>query len=314
MMRRDSGSHAAFGRCFESASLALVCLLAMAPAGAQEEGATFRFAPPDGTSCVETGETTQVLDFGQGRTSTTRTEMTVRHSFRKLPDGHSVTATMIGAQVLGPAEGGRQLTLDALKGVPITYKIDQAGRLVEVSGLDDVGRRVRETLPPEAAAILGDAFSKETMIASAEADWERSILNLKDRPADLGSAWLATEHPLLPTGELVEYYVALKVTGKQTMDEKNCLRVEFRYASDPAELRAFLGTQHESLLSGKKPFRGKARVSGRGHRIVDPATLLPYQQKIERVIETTIAVPSRGHMPVTIRQDKAYRYSYEPAD
>ncbi len=104
------------------------------------------------------------------------------------------------------------------------------------------------------------------------------------------------------------------MTGEQAVGGRECVRVEFKYASDPVEVRGFLGHEHESLLSGKKPFRGGARVSGRGHRIVDAATLLPYGQKIERVIETTIAVPSRGHMPVTIRQDKTYWYSYQPAD
>jgi hypothetical protein len=286
----------------------------MAQAGAQEEGATFRFEPPDGTRYVVTSNTTQVLDFGQGRTTSTRSEFNVRYSFRKLPDGYSVTSRALGGVVEGPGAEGKQFMVEVLKGASLTYKIDDAGRLVGVSGIEEVGRRLRETLPPEALAAAGDAFSEESMIATARADWEGEVLNYKDRSSTPGSVWLATEHYLLPTSDMVEFHVALKVTGEQIVGGKECVRVEFKYASDPVELRGFLGTEHESLLSGKKSFRGGARMSGRGHRIVDPRTLLSYGQKIERVIETTIAVPSRGHMPVSIRQDETYWYSHQPAD
>jgi hypothetical protein len=285
--------------------------VAAAPAGAHENGATFRFDPPDGTRYVLTSSGTQVLDFGEGRATSTQSESNTLYSFHRLADGHSVTFGVPGGEAEGPGAAGKQLTTEPLKGASLTYKIDDAWRLVDVSGIEEIGRRARETLAPEALAMVGGVFSKETISATAQADWEREVLNYKDRSATPGSVWLATEHYPLPSGDMVEFHVALKVTGEQTVDGRNCVRVEFKYASDPVELRGFLGPEHESLLSGKKPFGGGARVSGRGHRIVDPATLLPYGQKVERVIETTIEVPSRGHVPVTIRQDRTYWYSYQ---
>ncbi len=313
MARHASGSPAVLRRCVASPLGALLCLLAAAAVGAGENEGTFQFAPPDGTRYVETVDTTQVLDFGQGRTTSTRSQLSAQCSYRKLPDGYSVTSRMLAGQVEGPGQEGKQLMMEALKGVSLVYKIDATGRLVDVSGIEALETQLRETLPPEALALVGDVFSKENTMAMAQADWESHVLNYKGRSATPGSVWLATEHYPLPTGHMAEFHVAYKVTGEQTVDGRECARVEFRYASDPVELKGFVGSENESLLSGKAPSPGAGRVSGRGHRIVDPATLLPYGQKIERTIETTIAVPSQGDMAVTIRQDKKYWYSYQPA-
>jgi hypothetical protein len=298
-------------RLVVSAAALLACGLLPPALAAQEEQRTFRFAPPDATSYIETVSTVQVLDFGGGRTSATKSELEIERRVARTADGYTLTEMVTGGSSETSLQEVDQAVLAAMKGKPVTYIVEADGRLVDVTGTEAVLEAVRKALPPEIAAIAAKAFTKEAMLAAARADWGARTEGLIGRSAAPGSAWMVTDSYLLPNGDLVEHYTALKVAGTETAGGREWVRLEYRLGRDPDEFRDFLGESYVSAAAGKQALAGSVTVSGGGYRLVDPATLLCYGEELERKFgNVTMSAPGVGEIVISLRQTKSYRYDY----
>jgi len=300
-----------FGRVCLAGVLAICAVAASAAAG---EGASpvFRFDPPDGTSYVESVDTRQALDFGEGRTSARQSELRTQVTVAKETTGYSVTSTLVSGGTSSALEEADNAALKALEGVPLTYHIDGETRIASVSGIKEAMDQVRAALPASVAAIVAKALTDEAVLATARADWDRRVLNFAGRPAGVGDTWLATEKFPLPSGDVVEFYSAMRVTKQEQAGGRDCVRVEYSYSRDPRDLRDALGDSADSLLARKEPFAGASKVSGNGYRVVDPETLLCYGEELEREVKTILPLPDGESLPVTIQQTKTYTYEYAP--
>ena len=293
------------------AGVLAICAVAASAAAGEEASPVFRFEPPDGTSYVESVDTTQVLDFGEGRTSARQSELRTQVTVEKETAGYSINSTLVSGGTTSALEEADNAALKALEGVPLTYHIDGEARIASVSGIREATDKVRAALPANVAAIVSKALTEEAVLATSRADWDRRVLNFIGRPAGVGDAWVATEKFPLPSGEVVEFYSAMRVAESEQVGGRDCVRVEYRYSRDPRALRGALGDSADSLLSGKEPFADTSAVSGSGYRVVDPETLLCYGEELEREVNTTLPLPDGESLDVTIHQTKAYRYQYE---
>jgi len=300
-----------FGRVCLAGVLA-ICALAASAAAGEEASPVFRFDPPDGASYVESVDTTQVLDFGEGRTSARQSELRTQVTIGKETTGYSITSTLVSGGTTSALEEADNAALKALEGVPLTYHIDGEARIASVSGIRQATDKVRAALPDSVAAIVSKALTDEAVLATARADWDRRVLNFVGRPARVGDAWLATEKFPLPSGEVVEFYSAMRVTKREQAGGRDCVRVEYSYSRDPRTLRGALGDSADSLLAGKEPFASASKVSGSGYRVIDPETLLCYGEELEREVTTILPLPDGESLDVTIRQTKTYAYEYAP--
>ena len=299
-----------FGRVCLAGVLA-ICAVAASAAAGEDASPVFRFDPPDGTRYVESVDTTQVLDFGEGRTSARQSELRTQVTIEKEAAGYSATSTLVWGATTSALEEADNAALKALEGVPLTYHIDGEGRIASVSGIKEATDKVRAALPDNVAAIVSRALTEKAVLAAARADWDRRVLNFVGRPAGVGDAWLATEKFPLPSGEVVEFYSAMRVTKQEQVGGRDCVRVEYSYSRDPRALRGALGDSADSLLAGKEPFADTSKVSGNGYRVVDPETLLCYGEELERELKTTLPLPDGESLPVTIHQTNTYRYQYD---
>ncbi|HUU55631.1 MAG TPA: hypothetical protein VMY87_11995 [Armatimonadota bacterium] len=301
-------------RCFRGwlVCLAGVLVVGIGPAAAAQDSApTFRFDPPDGTRYVESVDTTQVLDFGEGRTSARRSELRTEVAMEKEATGYRITSTLVSGGTTSALEEADNAALKALEGVPLTYSIDGEARIASVSGIRQATDKVRAALPATIAAIVSKALTEEAVLATAQADWDRRVLNFVGRPAGVGEVWVAREKFPVPSGEVVGFYSAMRVAKQEQVGGRDCVRVEYSYSRDPRALRDFLGDAGEAALAGRERFPGSSEVSGKGYRLLDPATLLCYGEELEREVKTTLTTPEGESFPVTIRQTKSYRYEYE---
>jgi hypothetical protein len=298
-------------RLVGSVAALLVCGLLHPALAAQEEQRTFRFAPPDGTSYIETVSTLQVLDFGGGRTGATKSELQIERRIARSATGYSFTeAVTVGTSVSAHQEID-QAILAAVRGKLVTYSVDSSGHLLDVTGTEPLIEAIRKALPADAAALAAKAFTKEALLAAARAEWEVRVEDLIGRSAAPGSAWVVEDSYLLVNGDLVAYYTAMKVAGAETIAGHDCVRIEYRSGCDPDQFREFLGESYASATAGKHALPGDVMVSGSGSRLVDPMTLLCYGEELDRRFDSVIVtIPDRGEMPISLRQTKSYRYDY----
>jgi hypothetical protein len=298
-------------RLVGSLAALLVCGLLPPALAAQEEQRAFRFAPPDATSYIETVSTVQVLDFGAGRTSATRSELQLEGRIARIASGYALTETVTGGTSVSAHQEMDQAILAAMKGKLLTYTVDSSGHLLDVTGMEPLVEAIRKALPADVAELAAMAFAKDALLAAARAEWGARIEGLIGRSAAPGSAWLVDDSYLLPNGDLAAYYTAMKVVAVESVAGHDCVRIEYRSGCDPDQFRQFLGETYAAATAGKHALPGNVVVSGSGSRLVDPMTLLCYGEELDRRFDNVIVtIPDRGEIPISIRQTKSYRYSY----
>lgn len=278
---------------------------------AQDKQRVFQFAPPDGTVFTESIATAQTTEVADGRSGATTSELILERRVARTKTGYEVVETVTGGSSRSSHQELDRQMLAALKGKRLTYLVDVNGHLTDLIGTEEVLEELRRTAPADVAAMVANAFTKEKMLAAARAEWRTRVENYLGHSAATGSGWLARDSYLLPNGELVDYYTAVKVLGTETTGGRECVRVEYRLGRDPKAFEDFLGESYAAAVAGRQALASVVTVSGGGHRLLDPATLLCYGEELERTFgNLTMTMPEVGAMLITVRQTKTYRYDY----
>lgn len=298
-------------------SLCLLLLLAAGPLRAQAEKkiekkaeeVTFRFAPPHGTTCVQTVVTTKATEVG-GKKQTEVARSKARLRFDKSADGYTLTATPVSASVERDGQAVQNPVLDVLNGLVLTYRIDAEGNLVSVQGYEDVMERFRKALPPEAVQAVSQVISADLLVAKEKAEWAGRIGDFVGATLELGSSWTAEAPFALPTGEQVQFYTRTELAEKVKCGERDCVRIRFRYDSDASAVGAKVEQMVKDIAKGaggENPGLqlGKMTITGGGERVLDPATMLVYSETMERTLRMESA---QG--PVIRTEKKEYSFEY----
>jgi hypothetical protein len=314
MRERSRLLHLLLTACLCTVSVALVFWAGSVSLAAGQQAPTFRFNPPDGTTCLETITGTQTLDFGEGRAITRETELRQQMAVKRTPKGYEITNECVSVRTQnssGKRDDLQERLMDLFRGAPLTYEVDQGGGLVNVAGLDVIAQRAKALFPPEVLAMAGKRLDKEALLARERADWNDSATKLIGRRAAVGEAWVEVEEWLAPCDEVVKYYVANKIVGQARVGRRECVQVRMQFNTDLQKLREFLGDQAGTALSQIAPLGPGPSVEGGGQATVDPQTLLWYAASSRREVKAHVTVPGQGTIPVTIRETKRSQYNYE---
>lgn len=291
--------------------LALTFLLLPVLAWSDAESVTFRFAPPDGTTFVQTLVTTKTTEIGsQKQTDATRSKVRLR--FEKKPQGYILTGTPLSMTLERNGQAVENPLLDVLSQTVITYRIDPQGNLVAVQGYGEFQDRLFKTLPPQAVQALSKVVNEEAMVAREKAEWAGRIGDFSGNTLELGSSWTSASPFDLPSGEQIRFYTRTDVVGKERCGARDCVRIRFRYDTDASalgavaqkmvrEVAAAAGAPRDSTEAVKV---GRMGLSGGGERLVDPATLLVHAETLER----TITMEGGA----TVRETREYSFEFEP--
>jgi hypothetical protein len=284
---------------------ALALLLPLAAWSA--ETVTFRFAPPDGTTFVQTLVTTKTLDAGAAgkRTDVQRSETRLR--FDKAGDGWTLTATPISMTMTRDGQAVQNPVLDALKDLVVTYRLDAQGNIVAIQGFGNVQEKLIKALPPEAAQAVAKLVTEEAMVAKEKAEWAGRISDFTGESFELGSSWTSEVPFALPTGEEILYYTRTEIAEKARCGDRDCVRIRFRYDTDASAIGAKVG---ESMSEVSKGVGGpevqikKTTITGGGERLIDPATMLIHSETLER----TMNMEGMG----VSTEKREYTFEYQP--
>lgn len=292
-------------RC-PAALFAVILLLPLAAWSA--ESVTFRFAPPDGTTFVQTLVTTKTLDAGVTgkRTDVQRSETRLR--FDKTGDGWTLTATPISMTMTRDGQAVQNPVLEAMLGSVITYRLDAQGNIVAIRGFGEVQERLLKALPPEAAQAVAKLVNEEAMVAKERAEWAGRIGDFAGQSFELGSSWTSEAPFALPTGEEIQFYTRTEIAEKARCGDKDCVRIRFRYDTDASALGAKVGQSMNEIskeAGGPEVQIKKMTITGGGERLIDPATMLIHSETLER----TTNMEGMG----VSTEKREYTFDYQPA-
>lgn len=262
------------------AALAILVLLLPPRAIWSAETVTFRFAPPDGTTYVETLVLTRTLEQDNTVQRTDLQKGQARVRLDKTADGWTVTGTPISMSMESDGQPIRSPIVDALKGVVAIYRLDSRGNLLSIQGYEGLAEKVSQGLPPEEAQALAKALAPESILAREKVEWNARIGDYTGKTFELGSSWV-TEAPLaLPSGGQVQLRTRTELERTKCGD-RDCVRLRFHYDSPPPS------------------------VSGTSERVIDPSTMLIYFEVLDRTIPV--------HDGLVLREKREQTYDYSPA-
>lgn len=263
---------------------ALVTLL-LAATSLSAQTIPLTFDPPDGTAydLKEVSRTRTAM----GDRDTQEEEMTSTTAIRIEKDSAGYRVRVQPTELVIRQNGVvvDNPTLAALRETVFTYRISPAGEMVDIRGYDAFIRAIEATYPAHISQQILSVYSESDMVAEEVAEWRRRFGNFIGRTVSVGDAWMYGEDFQLPNGTASRHFTVVEVAGW----EGDHLRLVFTYHSDPAVLRdRFAGRLRgnpDDLPGGP----GGIAVSGSGERLIDPATLLIYGERMAKRIETTVA-------------------------
>lgn len=300
-----------------SCCLALALLLAgpvAATAGASAEEApesfTFRFAPADGQRVLIASRLSRerLLD-GQVQATDT-SEATTDGVFRKVADGYEFTTRLEEAVMTRNGQPFSDPVTPQMVGLDIVYRVAADGSLQGIRGFDQLAKKVLAMVPPQMAAALAPVVSEAAMVGREEAEWNGRYADFADGEFAIGDVIDVKAPYALPTGQAIEYVIRTRFPGYVQCPAGRCVKVEQVYESDAQALAQMVTGMVKSVAGDAAPSTGHVRITGTLVRIIDPATMRIYSERVQRTLHFPMDIPGRGVLPGVMREQREYGYTY----
>ena len=281
----------------------------VAPAAGQE--IQFRFHRPDDfPEYVSTYKNTKIIELDKSVKRTTVVEGKSRIKVMKTPTGYKETAVPIlfrttqdGKPVDNPIQSFIQKTT-------LTAELDSDGKLLEVRGLEGIVERLQAELPEDLPPNFATLVSEETIVNTVKQEWQGRVGEFLGVDAEIGEVWTGEKTIPLPVGGTVSFHTVTKLAEQVKFGEVDCVRIEFFYDTDAGALNQLLGGVLDDLATLAKSEAthnvSAAKITGKGRRIVDPATMMIYSEIIERTITMKMNIPGQGEVDMTLFETREY--------
>ena len=273
----------------------------------------FRFNPPDNfPAYVSTYKNTQITDMGALGKRTRVSEAKTKITIDKTPEGYSVTFIPISFTMTQDGKRREDPILSFLQNITVTYELDVDGQLIKIHGFEGTIEKLKASLPGELPPTVAALLSEETIVNGAAQEWDARIGSYVGMDAEIGDVWAGVEETPLPIGGTMAFYSVTKLAEQVKFDDVDCVRLEFSFNTDAAELENFMGDMGEELAEmadmEAAPSVSNTKIAGKGERIIDPATMLIYSETVERTMKMMMAIPGQGEVEMTSVDKREYGY------
>lgn len=295
-------------------TLAASVLSAWAGAPKNPDMISFRYAPPDGTF-IETITMRREKIFEGMSSQVDRRESKANITIRHSDDGYLVTAKPLSMEMTRDGKAVRDPLSELLKDVVVTYRIGRDGHIEEIDGYGDLLEKVRESFPKPVAESLAPILNEQALTSREIAEWNGRIGDFAGSEFQVGESISAEVPFTLPNGVSIVYFMETSFPGWEPCPAGSCARVVVQYDSDATALQQKLMGTLAKLTAGAEskpapPSVSGARIEGSGSRLIDPSTMLIYEESVSRTMRVTMEVPGRGPVPVTVKEERTYSFSY----
>ena len=285
------------------------------------------FAPPDGTRVVETQHRSVIRAASGQPTHTDESDIRFTGTFKALATGYryarqtdSYVFRRDGKEVSNPIT-------ETVMRAALTYTLDPKGKAIDIQGMAGLDAKANSALAPEAAARAAPVLAQlaeANLVAREKEEWDARYAEFADRTFTIGGVSDDRASYSLPSGEQIEYWMRTTVPNHETCPAGNCVRIDFSYESDAAEVAKWANppassighaAAHPSAKDGSAPVgtdpAHPARITGHASRLIDPATMRIYAETFDRTITSTLTAPGQAPIEVSRHEQHTYDYRYE---
>jgi hypothetical protein len=294
------------------------CLAFVPEPGAQaDQGGsyTFRFDPGgDDSRFTQRVTTTRTKDLGGGdaRVDESKTETGVQ--VRRTESGYLVSATPMSAEMTRDGRPIENPIANALQQIEMSYRLDEEGRLVEITGVEEAVDRIMSSLPEEARQAVSGLINAEMLIARETTEWNGRIGDFIGATVTTGDTWSWEAPFTLPNGEEIPFHTVIAFEKILPCGSCSCLEVVTSYSSD-ATAMANLASETvskivESAGEGTEVANASGTIEGVSRRVIDPNTMRIHSEHLERTISFVLDQGVSEPAPVVMTEERDYRYEY----
>ena len=310
VMRNDLGKRL-------NCALAIILLAYFGNAISKEsESIKFSFAPGENISFTQKLTTIRENDMGEKGKQLDEAVSTTMITIRKTKSGWDVLEE---PRSFSMKRNGKEINnpiVSLLASAVITYKLDSAGNILDVDGYEPFIEGISKQVTPEVFTQLKPILDIDAMKSKEIAEWNGRIGDYVGAEVQIGDSFVADAPYQLSNGEIINYRVHTKIAAFTPCGNSKCIRIEQFYDSQADKLAKMTGEFVSDVIETAAPEKNKADsesntavIKGTVTRVIDPDTMLIYEEESNRSIAMEIDIPGAG--PVTVNTSETRKYEFE---
>ncbi len=279
---------------------------------------TFSFSPKDGTEFLQNLTITKdkLLDSQVFQKDETKSKAKIR--YLKTDYGWEVTATPIETVMIRNGKKVDNPILQIMSTLSIVYKIDKNGQLMDVQGYAPLMEIINSQFPEEIAKKLEPVLNAEVLKQKDIAEWEGRYGGFVGKQIQIGDMWEFESPFTLPNNSVINYRGQINFKELQPCGNKKCVLIKQIYSSSDSSLSSFsndiaksiLGTENKETPVESRTEDFSSSMEGQVTRLIDPTTMLIFNEELERLINIEIDIPGKGKQPIQVLEKRVYEFVY----
>lgn len=281
---------------------------------ASSQEINFTFNPPD-TTYKEILKTKKVTLVNGKKQKEDEIKVTTKYDIKKVSSGYELKQSPLAISSKRDGKMFHNPIFMFLTNIPTKGEIDKKGNLTHVIGYEHIIPRAQAELPKEVVESMMLVANEEAMINKAKAEWNARISEFSGNSFHLGDMLSAQGKFPLPNGEVLTFFSVIKIADTLEFMGNQCIKITFHNSSNPEELASILGYSPEDLkevfdVDANSDISTQIKLSGDGYRIIDPKTMLIYEEKTFRCVEMKDELIGNESKIITTFETKEYEYQY----
>ncbi len=275
----------------------------------------FKFDYPDNLAFTQSLKTTKkkISDTGESQVDSSISDVFM--NVNKSDSGYNITATPTSMKMYRNGQLIESPIVSILTKLVVTYRVDNQGQLLDIIGYDQFLNEIEKTMPVQVLEVLKSVVNKDVMVAKETEEWNGRIGGFTGASIKLGDIWKDTTLYQLPSSESITYYTATSFDEWVEIGGKKCLKVSFSYDSDPGALAGAIDSVMSKVASVvsdslNAPKSSVSQLFGSGYRLIDPSTMMIYQEFNERTMKLYLSTSEQKQSAVTSYETREYSFKY----
>ena len=274
----------------------------------------FVLNPPD-TTYKEILKTTKVTMVNGVKQKEDEISVTTKFDIKRTASGYELKQSPVFMSSKRDGKEFHNPIFMFLANIPTRGEIDRKGNLLHVVGYEHIIPRAETELPREIVEAMMLVANEEAMINKAKAEWNARISEFSGKTVKIGDMFSGQGKFPIPNGENLIFFSVIKIVDTVDFKGKKCVKIGFKNSSVPEELASYMGYSVEEIkeifdFNANSSLTTAIKMSGDGERIIDPATMLIYNEKTFRKIEMKDEEMGNESKVITTIETKEYTYEY----
>lgn len=271
----------------------------------------FKFAPKDGLSFVQTQTLINESSIGSSGTRVNETKYVTRLTFKETKSGWDVLVEPIETVLKQDGEIIENPLVKSYSEAVLTYKLSPEGKILDVDGFESVTKALVSQFPEESVEKMKEALSVDVLKQKVLLEWADRYGDFVGKKVTSKDKWEKRVPVSLPNNVKFEYTVNTSFPEFKNCGERECIKVLQEY--DSSAEKADPSTHSLAFAAGRNFEAVKddaGTIKGSLERLVDPNTMMIYEENMYRETTFKLSIPPDSIAPVRVVEKQKFEYKF----